>query len=229
MPSPVRAASACLLAFAGLAWSEPKPSCPPDMVPVPGRSDVCIDRFPWPNRAGERPSVGLSGLPEQQDVKNKLVMDITRLCRSVGKRVCLRKEWVSSCRGDHGAPYPWGDELPIYTPGKGPQLACNADKAYRGVDERLVYLRDPDEMRRLDQTEPCGSRPGCISAAGMVDAVGQVEEWVRCPGHGRHHWCLMGGHAATPRACDDTIGGHAPRWHYALTGGRCCLDLNLED
>jgi sulfatase modifying factor 1 len=197
------------------------------MVHVPTHN-VCIDQFPWPNRPGERPAVGLSGLPEQRDVKLGVVMDITRLCASAGKRVCTRGEWASGCRGDHGAPYPWGQELPLYTPGKGKQLACNADKAYRGVDEKLIYLRDPDEMRRVNQTEPCGSRPGCISASGMVDAVGQVEEWVRCSGT-RHGWCLMGGHAATPRSCDDAIGGHAPRWHYALTGGRCCLDVKQED
>lgn len=200
--------------------------CPTDMVRVPGH-DSCIDRYPWPNIKGVVPTTGLSGLPEPHDVEAGRLMDIKGLCESIDKRPCKREEWIASCKGPHESRYPWGNELPEYIPGER-QLPCNCDNWYTPIEsEDKVYARDPKEMSRLAKSlEPCGARPTCTSACGMVDAIGQVEEWVECGKTGRHGWCLMGGHSSAPRECGYTIGAHHPKWHYWATGGRCCLSNN---
>lgn len=195
-------------------------ACPDGMVPTGAGS--CIDRYPWPNEAGALPAVGLSAAPELADAGVGEIWDGRALCRSVGKRLCSAREWRSACLGPGGAPYPWGFELPAYAPGAGPQLACNADRAYRAPDWSLVFLRDEHEMARLSQLEPSGARAACVSASGAVDMVGQVEEWVRCS-WGRDGYCLVGGHVADPARCDRAIGGHSGRWHHWSTGVRCCL------
>lgn len=46
---------------------------------------VCMDRFEWPNRAGELPPV-MMRFGEAQDE-----------CRSVGKRLCTEFEWELAC------------------------------------------------------------------------------------------------------------------------------------
>lgn len=196
--------------------------CPPDMVEVPAAA-TCIDRYEWPNKAGQKPLLGASALPEERDQKNGIVMDATTLCKQAGKRVCQWDEWLAACLGPDGTNTPWGDnEVPRYTPGER-ELPCNADKRYRAANERQVGIRDPREMRRLDQSEPSGSRADCVSAVGAYDMIGNGEEWVKCPGI-RTGWCLAGRHFAEARVCSRLATGHAPRWHYYSTAFRCCKD-----
>jgi len=185
--------------------------CPPDMVRIPG-SDSCIDQYEWPNLAGELPAIGLSAMP----VGRETGQDIDSLCRSVGKRVCEIGEWVAACRGPHEARYPWGNKLPP------PPLApCNYSHEHISVDEAKVAARDPVEMARLDHRDASGAR-GCISASGAEDMMGNVEEWVRCPGVGRYGWCLAGRYWGEPEPCNRMVTVHAPRWFFYETGGRCC-------
>jgi hypothetical protein len=214
-------ATVALVAFA-LSGSQPAepPECPADMVRA--TDTACIDRYPWPNIEGEKPLLGLSALPEQKDVAAGRVMDVEQLCASVGKRACELDEWVAACRGPGGARYPWGDELPPYIPGEG-SGRCNYDKWFRAYDERLVYERDPEHMSWLDQSEPAGSRPECVSASGAWDMLG-VEQWVRCPKIGRYGWCLVGRYWAEPYSCEQRITAHAPRWSWYSSTGRCCKD-----
>ena len=187
------------------------PGCPQDMVPTSPASGICIDRSEWTLPNG-RPLVGASALPEP-DAKVDLSADT--LCRSVGKRVCEREEWVLACsRGDR---FPYGNK---YEPG-----ACNDGKWWKSVDEAKVAHLDRKELARLDGSEPPGSRKDCQSPAGALDMVGNVEEWVRCR-EGRFGWCLVGGYWASQgsRTCESGILIHAPRWHYYQTGFRCCTD-----
>lgn len=217
---PVGRAAAVVLAL-GLLAGAPRPPCPEGMVPVPGFAS-CIDIFPLPNEEGTMPWQALSGLPEVQDVENGEVWDAEALCAERGKRVCWREEWMAACEGEDGAKWPWGDALPFYVPGEGEQLPCNGDKRYIGADERLIAERESVELAKA-QLEPLGHRTGCVSASGMRDAVGQVEQWVRCH-EGRYGWCLVGGHSAGPKSCRQIITSHSPRFIYRSTGGRCCFD-----
>lgn len=216
-------ATASLLLLRGEPATTGGALCPKGMVPVPHHPTVCIDQFEWPNRPGRRPLLGVSGVPEPQDRAAGRVMDAEALCASIGKRVCHAGEWVDACRGTGGAPYPWGAKVPRYTPGQGGGV-CNYDKRFLAPDEYLVHRRDPAEMKRLDQSEPAGSRPECRSASGAYDMTGNAEEWVRCA-WGREGWCLAGRFWAEPRACTAMVPNHSPRWHYYAVGHRCCLDL----
>lgn len=216
---------AVVVVFGGSTHAATVDECPVGTVPVDAA--VCIDRYEWPNVHGERPLIGASAEPEERDVERGETWDAVALCASVGKRVCTLREWVGACRGDGGARYPWGDRLPRFTPGER-ALPCNADRRHRGVrSEVAIYRRDPVEFARLDQREPSGARD-CVSASGAVDMVGNVEEWVRCPGVGRYGWCLMGRFWAEPRSCEYAVTVHAPRWHYYNTGFRCCLDRSWK-
>jgi formylglycine-generating enzyme required for sulfatase activity len=97
-------------------------SCPPDMVLVAsgpmmyGPTDeknadhaakeeaqrinmraFCIDKFEWPNQAGEPPT--------------RLVtwMEAGSLCSKKGKRLCTEYEFEKACRGPGGTHYTYGD------------------------------------------------------------------------------------------------------------------------
>ena len=212
-----------LLSIGALGWAPGElGSCPSGMVPS-GMGRSCIDRYEWPNRRGVKPLVGVSGVPEQEDLAAGRVMDAQRLCASVGKRVCLRDEWIAACRGEAYSKYPFGNEVPRYNPEDQNGL-CNYDKWYRSPDEYKVATRDPHEMRRLDQSDPAGKRETCRSASGAYDMMGNAEEWVRCPGLGEQGWCLMGRYWSSPQACGYTITKHSPKWHYYESGFRCCKD-----
>lgn len=197
-----------LLSFSALlVGAASDPGCPAGMTPT--GVHTCIDVKEWAGPSG-KPLLGVSGLPEP-DAKEDVSLDT--LCRSVGKRVCEREEWVSACA--HGEKFPYGDK---YVPG-----ACNDGRAWKQVDEAKVAHRDPKELARLDGSEPGGSRPECRSPSGAFDMVGNVEEWVRCR-EGEYGWCLVGGYWASQgaRTCASAIIKHAPRWHYYQSGGRCC-------
>lgn len=185
-------------------------SCPKDMVPT--GVNTCIDRREWQNPSTGKPLIGASALPELEYAD----ISATTLCASVGKRVCERDEWVNAC--SRGEKYPYGDK---WSPGE-----CNDDKWWKTVDEAKVARRDPKELARLDGTEPSGSHPECESPSGAMDMVGNVEEWVRCPGT-KYGYCLVGGYWASrgSKACDSAIVTHAPRWHYYETGFRCCTEM----
>jgi formylglycine-generating enzyme required for sulfatase activity len=181
--------------------------CPVDMVET--GVGTCIDQQEWPGQDG-RPLVGASGLPE---IEHEIDLSADTLCRSVGKRVCEREEWMSAC--SRGVKFPYGDR---YEPG-----LCNDEKHWKEVDEAKVAHRDPKELDRLNGSEPSGSRPECRSPSGAFDMVGNVEEWVRCR-EGKFGWCLVGGYWASQgaRTCESAILVHAPRWHYYQSGTRCC-------
>lgn len=68
--------------------------CPEGMVLV--ESSFCMDKYEWPNKKNIRPMIAVSGRLNRKDQKP---MDATRLCESVGKRVCEASEWIRACRG----------------------------------------------------------------------------------------------------------------------------------
>lgn len=192
-------------------------SCPVGMVPVT-KTGTCIDKYEWPNHKGELPTIALTGIRSEFE-KDNVVMDAEGLCASVGKRVCEHKEWIAACRGPRGSDYPFGYKLPKIT--KQEEAPCNYAKSYTEPDGMKVFLRDPKELARLDKRDPSGAR-GCVSASGAEDMMGNVEEWIRCPGISRHKWCLAGRYWSEPLPCYRILTGHTPNWHWYDTGTRCC-------
>jgi hypothetical protein len=195
--------------------------CPDDMVLA--TPTVCIDKYEYPNQAGEKPLLGISGLPEIYDKNKGLVLNAEELCADEGKRVCNADEWVAACSGTQNNKYPFGNTLPKYRPGDNSGI-CNYDKLYIPVHEAKVFVRDPDEMAKLDQSEPSGSRKECVSPSGAYDMMGNAEEWVKCE-NGTEGWCLASRFWAQPEPCKALIVSHSPRWHYYNSSFRCCKDL----
>lgn len=194
------------LFFVHLAYGQ----CPSDMVLA--KPGVCIDKYEWPGIPDQRPSLAVSGLPEADGP----IVDAEGSCLASGKRSCRLDEWVAACRGVDGARYPYGARYDAE--------ACNTNKLWRTFDNKKVWTRDSDELRRLDQSAPVGSFPRCVSAAGAYDMVGNAEEWVRCD-EGKFGWCLAGGYWAHPQSCTEAIVIHSPYWHLYETGFRCCKDV----
>jgi hypothetical protein len=72
--------------------------CLPGMVYVVDKigNSFCVDRYEWPNMAGQTPSVELSWVEAKM------------YCMEVGKRLCTAAEWESACRGFSMLLYPYG-------------------------------------------------------------------------------------------------------------------------
>jgi len=144
-------------------------------------------------------------------------------CAVDHKRLCRADEWAFACEGPRSWPYPYGIER---KPG-----ACNVDRRLRTPDRRALARswQVSVELDRLDQRTASGARPACISPFGMVDATGNVLEWVRdaqdAAAAKRRVAAAAGGHwgrnPATCRSLDVSLSA-GQRSH--LLGFRCCRD-----
>jgi formylglycine-generating enzyme required for sulfatase activity len=203
-----------------LAAASALASCPLDMVELP---HFCIDRFEAPNEKGVRPFVA-RGADEG-----------AVWCAARGKRLCTDREWVRACEGESKRAYPYGN---TYRRG-----ACNDDKTYKPVDWALVNKYPAAAARRyiayLNQSDPSGSHPDCVSEEGVYDLAGNAAEWVIRPEYlrGAYKAALMGCYwsgcynmhraAGTKPGCHGTMNpghpGEARRFRTYEAGFRCCL------
>lgn len=134
-----------------------------DRVRCIGKTKVlhfCIDRYEYPNQASQVPTVAVS------------FDEATELCAAEGKRLCHAEEWTQACEGPSHTPYPYGFERN--------SEACNHDKPYIFPDDFAYQNLETRaaEVARVNQSEPSGSRPACVSSYGVFDMTGNVDEWV---------------------------------------------------
>ncbi len=190
----------CFAFFPGVLASEPR------ATPI----HACMDTYEWPNQEGSVPAV-----------MDRFV-DAEAKCIGAGKRLCTEFEWEQACEGPETLPYPYGN--------KQTRGACNSDKAYRSVSESRLASKDARvrqaETERAWQGEPAGAYPACVSAYGVHDLTGNVEEWVTTS---RPEWPwrsgLKGGYWAKPWAgCRGTNERHGPQFRFYEVGFRCCKD-----
>lgn len=171
----------------------------------------CVDRYEYPNRAGVKPTVAVTWDEARE------------LCATEGKRLCTADEWTQACEGPEHAPYPYGFSRNAE--------ACNHDKQYIIPDDNAY--QNPQtrakEVERVNQSEPSGSRSSCVSAYGVFDMTGNVDEWVlneegseRGP---EYQSGLKGGYWGPVRnRCRPATTDHN-RWHHGYQiGFRCCAD-----
>jgi formylglycine-generating enzyme required for sulfatase activity len=204
----------------------PSGRCPTDMADV---GVACIDRYEAPNREGETPLV-MQNLP-----------DAEAWCRERGKRLCAEEEWLRACRGPNGWPYPYG---PTYQ-----EHACNHDATYIAPSWKRLGKWPSEEAKaevaRLNQAEPSGSRPRCVTPEGVFDLTGNVSEWVvrqhpnprphpeACltPEQEKHRYlvkgCYWGKCYRVPHepACDYVNCSHPEGFRSYEFGFRCCADV----
>ncbi len=195
--------------------AEPKLRCAEFKKTPPCRAKTekkhfCIDRYEWPNRAGELPAISMTWY------------EARRSCTAIGKRLCGDDEWTLACEGEEHLPYPYG-----YARNS---EACNIDKTYRYPDN-FVYEAlgtRAAEVARLEQREPSGKREGCVSPYGVHDMAGNVDEWVvNETGHCNPHCSGMkGGYWGPVRTrCRPMTTAHDEGFHYYQNGFRCCADV----
>jgi formylglycine-generating enzyme required for sulfatase activity len=181
----------------------PSEACPS----TPIKKHFCIDKYEYPNHAGENPVVMKSWL------------EARALCNDAGKRLCNDSEWTLACEGAERLPYPYGLTRDA--------SACNIDKAPINPHEedlRNVQRRDA-EAKRLWQGEPSGSRERCKSTFGVQDMTGNVDEWVVNEKGKPHKSALKGGYWSWVRGrCRPLTDGHAEDFRYYQIGFRCCAD-----
>lgn len=172
----------------------------------------CIDQYEYPNRAGALPLLALDWEHARA------------LCATEGKRLCTAAEWTLACEGTGRLPYPYG-----YTRDS---EACNIDKPYIVPDNNAYANRSirAAEVARLDQREPSGHRPGCVSPYGVFDMTGNVDEWVQYEKgfatHAPYASGLKGGYWGPVRNRCRPITATHNRWHSGYQIGlRCCRGI----
>ncbi len=171
----------------------------------------CIDRFEYPNLTGVLPLIAVDWT------------EARTMCRLSGKRLCTDNEWTLACEGPGRLPYPYGYMRDAE--------ACNIDKPYI-IANPYAYAdprRRTEEIARVDQREPSGSRAGCVSSFGVHDMTGNVDEWVLnesgFPNKPPYRSGLKGGYWGPVRnRCRPMTTDHND-WHdgYQI-GFRCCMD-----
>jgi formylglycine-generating enzyme required for sulfatase activity len=169
----------------------------------------CIDRYEYPNRAGEKPTRAV------------MFTEAAQLCAAEGKRLCTADEWTQACEGPKHLPYPYGFVRS--------SDSCNHDKPYIMPDDD-AYVNPATraaEVARVDQSEPSGSRSACVSDYGVFDMTGNVDEWVNNEAGSfngpPYESGLKGGYWGPVRnRCRPMTTDHN-RWHSGYQIGlRCC-------
>ena len=176
----------------------------------------CVDRYEWPNQAG--------ALPQYMASWN----DAKASCESIGKRLCSDTEWTLACEGPDRQPYPYGGGYVR------DDRACNIDKPYIWPHPERIFApkTQDEELARLDQREPSGSRTACVSPYGVHDMVGNVDEWVVNESQlGKPFRSgLKGGYWGPVRTrCRPMTTAHEESFRYYQIGFRCCSPARLAD
>jgi hypothetical protein len=171
------------------------------------KKHFCIDKYEYPNRAGEKPVV------------MKSWNEAAASCQAEGKRLCKDTEWTLACEGQERNPYPYGT--------KRDANACNIDKPHPAVSEKALAdtkARDA-EVARLWQGEASGARAQCVSDFGVYDMTGNVDEWVVNESAKPFKSGSKGGYWGPVRdRCRPMTTVHAEDFQFYQLGFRCCSD-----
>lgn len=130
------------------------------------------------------------------------------LCHAMDKRLCLEAEWEFACEGPDALPFPYG----YVRDGK----RCNHDFP----EEELVTA--PDQF--IDRRVAADALPECKSPFGVLNMVGNVDEWTTREGREkprrailRGGWWLVG-----RNRCRAATDNHSELYAGVQTGFRCC-------
>ncbi len=201
------------IAGVGGAGGAVGPACPEDMARV---GAFCMDRYEAPNQKGAKPMVMQSATGGDA------------WCKKIGKRLCTQDEWETACSGPKHYTYPYGN---THLSG-----ACNDEKVWKVVNEQVLATwpsaAAQAEVQKLYQAAPSGSYGECVSADGVYDLTGNVEEWTvrtKPTSTGYPHvlkgcyWAACYG--GSKPTCGWTNPAHADGFMFYETGFRCCRDL----
>lgn len=218
----------------GLVEAPGVDGCPAGSVPV---ADFCIDRFeaalvevhpdgretPWsPYRhPGDRPVRAISAA---NAVPQGYIDGTTAAwaCARAGKRLCTDQEWLRACRGAASSIYPYGDQRR--------DGVCNDRRATHPAVE--LFGDRPNPFAHLDSAcinqlpdglDRTGENPGCVSADGIYDMMGNLHEWTADPSG-----TFRGGYYVDTYRNGEGCLYRTRRHHVGYsdysTGFRCCAD-----
>lgn len=209
--------------------------CPPDMVLA---GSACMDRFEAPNVAGALPLVMFT------------FVEAEAWCGARAKRLCFDDEWQFACEGPAKEKYPYGNTRQAG--------ACNDNKTWKqytqsllngwpasasvtsveSLDELLELAREKgaaatsaaNHVLALYQGTGGGEASACEGEGGVMDLVGNVEEWTRRRDGGMalFHGSLKGRYWAEARTCQSAVTTHGDNFRFYEIGFRCCADPTLE-
>lgn len=146
---------------------------------------------------------------ESLPVAHQSWTDATRICESLGKRVCKESEWNFACEGEEMRPYPYGFVRDAE--------ACNADR----LD---IYRKDGD---LLDLREGPDGHPSCTSPFGVHHLSGNLEEWTTIDGSTPPRPAMKGAYWQPSRNhCRAAQTAHDTFYNGDETGFRCCKDVD---
>lgn len=135
--------------------------------------------------------------------------DATRVCASLGKRVCMESEWNFACEGEELRPYPYGFVRDAQ--------ACNADK----VD----IFRANGKLK--DLRSGAQDYPDCTSPFGVHHLSGNLEEWTTIDGSVPARPAMKGAYWQPSRNhCRAAQTAHDTYYNGDETGFRCCRDAD---
>jgi formylglycine-generating enzyme len=171
----------------------------------------CMDRYEYPNRAGERPEV--MNKYNQAQVK----------CAALGKRLCTETEWTMACEGPKYKPFPYGYVRDTNI--------CHGDVMWDSPDMNKVAARDPAELARLWKGVRSGSQPECVSDYGVYDMPGNADEVVSSETYaadfrGKFDSVHTGGpwYKGVRNQCRPKIYTHDEGFYYYFLSFRCCAE-----
>lgn len=185
-----------------------------EVAKLPVRAmDYCIDRFEYPNALGQNPMIVVT------------FREAEALCKKGGKRLCNENEWTFACEGEEVRPYPYGFTRDT--------TACVIDRSWRPFTEGALSPRDgvkaKEELDRLWQGEPSGSRAACKSPFGVYDLTGNVDEWTRNVRSTGYASVLKGGYWGPVRArCRPATRAHNEDFVAYQQSFRCCAESSAE-
>ncbi len=201
-----------LLACSGPLWEGADKGPTADMVRIPAdpvtgaaadkTGGYWIDRYEFPNKAGEKPEIYVD------------LGTATERCASVGKRLCTAAEWRRACLGASG------DNRYGYGPSHVPNR-CHTEAR---LPSGHTSMMDPTDLIAAS-----GDYPDCQTPEGVVDLVGNAEEWVLADWRGIGGM-LEGGAWYTWVGYADCSGAYSRQPDYRLdpdravfsAGFRCC-------
>jgi formylglycine-generating enzyme required for sulfatase activity len=156
----------------------------------------CVDRDEYKDEGAPLPKVDVGWRTSQAT------------CQGEGKRLCNESEWNFACEGEEMYPYATGYERDANK--------CNYDQPkLLDAQGKLRDLR-----KSADDTK------ACVSAFGVRDMNGNVDEWTyRDVTNGAWRSALKGGWWMAARdRCRPATTAHDEHFHGAQIGFRCCKD-----
>ena len=208
--------------------------CPAGMTRV---ADFCIDRWEaalvavdgaapvgWSPYLGPGTrrvrAVSAPGLVPQGHING---IQAAAACAEAGKRLCTDAEWLRACQGEAGQTYPYGTTR---EPGRcNDARACHpAVQYFESSDGSVFSMIDHACLNQLpDGLARTGAHPGCVTADGVFDLMGNLHEWTADPAG-----TFRGGFYVDTRingdGCTYRTTAHDTGHHDYSTGFRCCAD-----